>query len=468
MAAILERAAALDFDDVWGDGGTRVNIRDDVWVGVDDAVGAGALALASQLCAGGVLGPGAVAGKRVVELGASSGLAGLAAAAGGARSAALLAVEGRGGGCRRSADRAARDLGLPRTALAVVDFDWGAFTARDGGVDVVLVCDVGADAGLSLATLRRWCRGDGAGKPALYVALDEADAHSCRYAACLSACRFEVREIFREGGVAVYECFATAAATDVVAAPLPPHDTTLRHVEDGVDLEIVQRADLGNEYGVWPGAVALADHVSATFGSKNFRAFELGCGSGYLGLLLAARGARHVTLSDAHLNLAAWNLALNYDAAADAGCSVDARRVRWDHEDDVDGFDLGVVGPRETFLVVGAELLHILDSQADLAREVYRRLLSAATFGRDGVALLTTAPCARPRVTPLKKPCDIGHCACCLFLRRALSSGLALDRVCAVAAPRRKDPRLKNADVRWENEHDEAIWVLHLRLRPDD
>ena len=57
MAAILERgAAALDFDDVWGDGGTRVNIRDDVWVGVDDAVGAGALALASQLCAGGVLG----------------------------------------------------------------------------------------------------------------------------------------------------------------------------------------------------------------------------------------------------------------------------------------------------------------------------------------------------------------------------------------------------------------------------
>ena len=59
-------------------------------------------------------------------------------------------------------------------------------------------------------------------------------------------------------------------------------------------------------------------------------------------------------------------------------------------------------------------------------------------------------------MTPLKKPCDIGHCACCLFLRRASSSGLALDRVCAVAAPRRKDARLENADVRCVVVHGEG------------
>ena len=83
---------------------------------------------------------------------------------------------------------------------------------------------------------------------------------------------------------------------------------------------------------VWPGAIALARYLAPDMTPKT-RIFELGCGTGFLGLALRAAGAGHVTLSDEFVELACANASLTED-----GCDapIIVRRVRWGHPDDAE------------------------------------------------------------------------------------------------------------------------------------
>ena len=83
---------------------------------------------------------------------------------------------------------------------------------------------------------------------------------------------------------------------------------------------------------VWPGAIALARYLAPDMTPKT-RIFELGCGTGFLGLALRAAGAGHVTLSDEFVELACANASLT-EEGSDAPIIV--RRVRWGCDEDAE------------------------------------------------------------------------------------------------------------------------------------
>ena len=167
---------------------------------------------------------------------------------------------------------------------------------------------------------------------------------------------------------------------------------------------------------VWPGAIALARYLAPDMTPKT-RIFELGCGTGFLGLALRAAGAGHVTLSDEFVELACANASLTED-----GCDapIIVRRVRWGHDDDGEDdpqpakeymWDPDVrkgILPHEPTcteknlkelpqegawreFVVGAELTPMVDGHSALVKEIKRRLEHAVSRGLEATAFIAMA-----------------------------------------------------------------------------
>lgn len=485
--------AALDlsFEELWGSGGAEVRVSDDITLrvggsrvagttGFGDEVWPGALALAEALVGGGALGPAVVRGKTVLELGAGFGLPGLAAAALGAARVVLSDLAESLPRLRRAVAAARRDHGLVTLEARVLE--WGVFAPGDEQFDVVLCADCvyrEALAGPLIATLRRFTR---PGTSLVLVANDERSDAQRRFGSCLDACGFNVTTVRLRNneGVLLQRC-GNRDDGDAPSTPAhrAPRSAVLVHEEpEKFRVSVVQDAARGAD-GVGGvvsyAAVALGDYVAATYDLRRCRVFELGCGTGYLGLRLAAAGAPSVVLSDQLLALAAWNAA-RYVADGGAG-AVGLRRVRWDHPDDIDGGDCGVAAavfrktspdaPRTTELVLGAELTQDVGAADLLAAEVYRRLLSAESHGRRGVAILTSAACFAGRDAPRRPVCDAAACAPCRFRDAAAGRGLALDAAVRVTPPDRFDPRLENLRSDFEADADEATMLLVFTRPPD-
>ncbi len=167
---------------------------------------------------------------------------------------------------------------------------------------------------------------------------------------------------------------------------------------------------------VWPGAVALARYLSPDMTPKT-RIFELGCGTGFLGLALRAAGAGHVTLTDEFVELACANASLTED-----GCDapIIVRRVRWGCDEDAEDdpppakeymWDPDVrkgILPHEPTcteknlkelpqegawreFIVGAELTPMVDGHSALVKEIKRRLEHAVGRGLEATAFIAMA-----------------------------------------------------------------------------
>ena len=201
--------------------------------------------------------------------------------------------------------------------------------------------------------------------------------------------------------------------------PLYREATLLKYApEQGLPVLIRQSPKGADGLGgvVWPGAIALARYLSPDMTPKT-RIFELGCGTGFLGLALRAAGAGHVTLSDEFVELACANASLTED-----GCDapIIVRRVRWGHPDDHEDdpppqkeymWDPDVrkgILPHEPTataknlkelpqegawreFVVGAELTPMVDGHVSLVKEIKRRLEHAVSRGLEATAFIAMA-----------------------------------------------------------------------------
>ena len=209
----------------------------------------------------------------------------------------------------------------------------------------------------------------------------------------------------------------------------------------------------------------MADWLSRSFDLRACRVFELGSGTGFVGLICGARGAKHVTLTDDRVALSAWN------AARHADLSVTVRRVRWGHADDVDAGDLGRAArlSQEIELIVSAEATQRLDLLDDLAGEVKRRLLSALSFGRGARACLACAPCTKPKFRAKKGWCAEISCARCRVLEECQRVGVVLVEESVAGFCAKDDRRFSGlVDTGFVADYNEALRVLVLRLEEDE
>ena len=208
-------------------------------------------------------------------------------------------------------------------------------------------------------------------------------------------------------------------ATADEADPLYREASLLKYApEQGLPVLIRQSPKGADGLGgvVWPGAIALVRYLAPDMTPKT-RVFELGCGTGFLGLALRAAGAGHVTLSDEFVELACANASL-----MEEGCDapIIVRRVRWGHPDDGEDdpppakeymWDPDVrkgilpheptctaknlkVLPQEGAwreFVVGAELTPMVDGHSALVKEIRRRLEHAVGRGLESTAFIAMA-----------------------------------------------------------------------------
>jgi len=491
----------IDFEELWGPGGGGVDVdgkivkvegrQADTTTEFGDEVWPGAAALAEALAPGGVFG-GAVRGKRVLELGAGGGLPGLVCAASGAASVVLSdlpeALPRLRRGVRQNnlaqncavkaldwrpailhplfADHKIESLVTEYLGnnLPSVSRSWDATRWLDAEpFDVVLCCDGVYRESLAaplLTTLKRCCTPS---RTVFYVANDERSHRQRRFAQALHACHFNVREVAlsREAGDAGVVCFRGGALEGDVDVTKPSRLFTWYAPR----LDLVQDSAHGADGGfVSVGCVVLADWLSATFDLKECRVFELGSGTGFVGLLCGARGAKHVTLTDDRVALSAWN------AARHSHLNVTVRRVRWGHADDVDAGDLGRASrlSPEIELIVSAEATQRLDLLDDLAAEVKRRLLSALSFGRGARACLACAPCTKPKYRLKKGWCAEISCARCRVLEECQRVGVVLVEESVAGFCAKDDRRFSGlVDTGFVADYNEALRVLVLRLGED-
>jgi predicted nicotinamide N-methyase len=491
----------IDFEELWGSGGGGVDVNGtlvtvegrqaDTTTEFGDEVWPGAAALAQSLAPGGVF-AGAVRGKRVLELGAGGGLPGLVCAAAGAASVVLSdlpealprlrrgvrqnnlanvvvkALDWRSGVCHPLfADYGVegRVVAYLGDGLPSVSRSWDAKRWLDAKpFDVVICCDGVYRESLAaplLTTLKRCCTPS---HTIFYVANDERSHRQRRFAAALHACHFNVREVAlsREACDAGVVCFRGGALEGDVDVRKPR--TLFTWYEPRLDL--VQDSAHGADGGfVSVGCVVLADWLSATFALKECRVFELGSGTGFVGLICGARGAKHVTLTDDRVALSAWN------AARHAHLNATVRRVRWGHADDVDAGDLGRAArlSQDIELIVSAEATQRLDLLDDLAGEVKRRLLSALSFGRGARACLACAPCTKPKFRAKKGWCAEISCARCRVLEECQRVGVVLVEESVAGFCSKDDRRFSGlVDTGFVADYNEALRVLVLRLAEDE
>jgi len=220
-------------------------------------------------------------------------------------------------------------------------------------------------------------------------------------------------EVVSDGDVLVLR--ATTEEPD----PLYREASLLKYApEQGLPIRIRQSPRGADGLGgvVWPGAIALARYLAPDMTPKT-RIFELGCGTGFLGLALRAAGVGHVTLTDEFVELACANASLT-EEGSDAPIIV--RRVRWDHPDDGEDdpqpakeymWDPDVrkgILPHEPTcteknlkeikqegawreFVVGAELTPMVDGHVSLVKEIKRRLEHAVSRGLESTAFIAMA-----------------------------------------------------------------------------
>ncbi|KAK7254404.1 lysine N-methyltransferase [Aureococcus anophagefferens] len=449
-------ALELDYDELWGDGSAGR-----VAVGGVDVVVAGALGDAgftefgNEVWPGGkVLGewlaarPELVRGRAVLELGAGAGLPGLVAAAAGAASTTLTDLPEALPLLRANA--AANAASCPRVVVAPLA--WGARRRLDAfAPDVVVAADVVYKSQLVaplLSTLRLLAR-----DPAQRVVLAN-DRRSCgqaRFAGALEACDMVLEASDTVGSVLLH-VFRPAAPGDGDFGG--DGERCAFATPGGVAFDVVQSPRGADGLGglVWPGAVAVAKWLGerAPFPLADCRVLDLGAGTGFLGLALAAYGARRVVLSDEFVGLAAWNGArfLERHPAAD----VSVRRVRWGHEDDADADDVaaGRCAPEPMDLIVGAELAPMVAGHAALAAELDRRLAMAGPR-RTARAVLALAPGA----SQSRKFLDAAAARPSLELEV-----LHLD----VPAIRAGDPAVAGLDLTFDDGA-ETLWVAVFKSR---
>lgn len=498
----------LGFDELWGSGGGAVTVGDRV-IQVDggragastefgDEVWPGAAALARALAPGGVL-EGAVRRKRVLELGAGGGLPGLVCAASGAAHVVLSDLP-------EALPRLRRGIEANHVTHCVVkalDWRWAdvtTFSKTHGALaslcadarvealvieflgtqlpnvtrsldarkwldgkpfDVVICCDGVYKEPLVaplLATLKRCCAPQ---RTVFYLANDERSHRQRRFAEALRACHFTVQELPLFPDAQDVVTFRGGSITGGVDVTRPTEVFTWYEPP----LHIAQSKTHGGGF-VSVGSILLADWLHATFSLETCRLFELGSGTGVVGLLSAARGCAHVTLADDRVALCAWNAARH----AHLGERVAIRRVRWGHPNDLDAGDLGHASRAcsEVELVVSAEETQRLDLLDDLAAEVKRRLLSAVSFGRGARACLACAPCTRPKFRAKKGWCGETSCARCRVLEECARVGVVLVHEANAGTCARDDGRFRGlADTGSAADDNAARGVLVLRLADD-
>ena len=280
-----------------------------------------------------------------------------------------------------------------------------ALTGYANAEVVVVVGDlVAADVHAAVSVIRAFARRKGAP-----VVLAVSTAMRLRLVSCLDV--FETT--MEAGGVVVLK--ALVEEPD----PLFREATLLKYApEDGLPVFVRQSPRGADGLGgvVWPGAIALARFLAPEM-TADTRVFELGCGTGFLGLALRAAGAGHVTLTDEFVELACANASLTEE-----GCEtpIVVRRVRWAHPDDgkddapppreycwdpdvrlgalpheptlpVEGLkDISFEAFRREF-VVGAELAPMVEGHKDLVSEVKRRLESVTRRGLEAKAFIALA-----------------------------------------------------------------------------
>ena len=268
-------------------------------------------------------------------------------------------------------------------------------------------------------------------------------------------------------------------ATTDEADPLYREASLLKYApEQGLPILIRQSPRGADGLGgvVWPGAIALARYLAPDMTPKT-RIFELGCGTGFLGLALRAAGAGHVTLSDEFVELACANASLTED-----GCDapIIVRRVRWGCDEDAEDdpppakeymWDPDVrkgILPHEPTcteknlkeikqegawreFVVGAELTPMVDGHVSLVKEIKRRLEHAVGRGLESTAFIVMAAA------------DCDKCATSSFLNIA-KKDLKIVHI-EKDVPNVKEGEIDGLDCSLADGGD-VVWVAELGLMP--
>jgi hypothetical protein len=280
-------------------------------------------------------------------------------------------------------------------------------------------------------------------------------------------------EVVSDGDVLVLR------ATCDEADPLYREASLLKYApEQGLPILIRQSPRGADGLGgvVWPGAIALARYLAPDMTPKT-RIFELGCGTGFLGLALRAAGAGHVTLTDEFVELACANASLTED-----GCDapIIVRRVRWGHPDDGEDdpppakeymWDPDVrkgILPHEPTcteknlkelpqegawreFIVGAELTPMVDGHVSLVKEIKRRLEHATKRGLESTAFIAMAAA------------ESDKCATSSFLNIAKKE-LKVVHI-AKDVPNVKEGEIDGLDCSLADGGD-VVWVAELGLLP--
>ena len=138
-------------------------------------------------------------------------------------------------------------------------------------------------------------------------------------------------------------------------------DPALAHpilVEQRPDAPTMQGAD-GTSRRLWPAAIVLARYLYAHPELvRGKRVVELGAGAGAAGLVCAALGATHVSLTDEPdaLPLLSDNVARNESAGALGGCSLAVLPCSWGDEEHISALVEAAGGPFD--VVIACEVVY--------------------------------------------------------------------------------------------------------------
>ena len=197
--------------------------------------------------------------------------------------------------------------------------------------------------------------------------------------------------------------------------------------------------DAFDQVTCWPSGELLAramDHPSAPFSVRGRRVLELGSGTGVAGLMAAALGAVHVTLTDLPEVLPVTRRNAERFAATHRGCApVDVRPLDWESDT--------VVSDEAPDVILAADATVFVQLLPALERTIHRLAVPATEVyimhqrrGNDAQFLLDEFG-RRFEVEEVALPVDLRAGCCALYrLRRGVErgEGAAGDALEALAA----------------------------------